>query len=251
MPLLVLLALATFPLAAQWQNLPTDGIPRTAEGKINMSAPAPRKPDGKPDLSGIWNPPNTKYLVNLAADFKPGQLPIQPWAEALTKERSTEAHGAEESDANCLPPGIPKINATPNPFKIVQDTKLVIILYETFGIYRQVFLDGRVPRKDANPSWQGYSLGKWDGDALVVDSVGFNGKFWLDKVGHPATESLHVTERFRRPDYGHLEVQTTIDDPKAFTKPWSVTERLELLTDTELLESVCENEQDVRHMPGK
>ena len=111
-----------------------------------------------------------------------------------------EAHGAEEADTNCLPPGVPKINATPNPFKIVQDTKLVIIPYETFGIYRQVFLDGRVHRKDANPSWQGYSLGKWDRDALVVDSVRFNGKFWPDKVGHPATESLHVTERFRRPD---------------------------------------------------
>jgi hypothetical protein len=250
-PLLVLLSLAAIPLGSQWRKLPTEGFPRTADGKIDLSAPAPRKPDGKPDLSGIWQPSNIKYLVNLAADLKPDELPIQPWAEALTKERSTETHGAEESDARCLPPGIPKINSTPNPFKIVQEPKLVVILYESMGIYRQFFLDGREPRKDADPSWEGYSVAKWDSDALVVDSTGFNGKFWLDKKGHPATESLHVTERFRRPDFGHLEIQATIDDPKAYTKPWSSTQRFELTPNTELFESVCENEQDVRHMPGK
>jgi hypothetical protein len=216
-----------------------------------MTAPAPRKADGRPDFSGIWNPRNTKYLGNLAADFKPGELQIEPWAEALVKERSTWMHGAEESDANCLPPGVPKINAAPNPFKIVQESKFFVILYETFGIYRQFFLDGREPAKDADPSWLGYSVAKWDGDALVVDTVGFNGKTWLDKIGHPMTETTHVTERFRRIDYGHLEAQVTIDDPKAYKKPWSVMERFELFPDTELIESVCENEKDVRHMPGK
>lgn len=247
----VLFMLAALPMGAQWIKLPTDGIPRTADGKINMTAPAPRKPDGKPDISGIWQVMGAKYLVNLAADLKPGELPIQPWAEALVKERSKETHGAEESDANCLPPGIPKINATPNPFKIVQEPKLVVFLYEAFGFYRQVFLDNREPRKDTNPSWFGYSLGKWDGDAFVIDSIGYNGKFWLDKVGHPTTESLHTIERYRRPDYGHLEMQVTIDDPKVYTKPWSVTERFELQPETELIEGICENEKDIRHMPGK
>jgi hypothetical protein len=248
---LALFSVAALPLGAQWAKLPTDGIPRTADGKIHMTAPTPRKADGKPDFSGIWNPQNLKYLGNLAADLKPGELQIEPWAEALVKERSAGMHGAEESDAKCLPPGIPKINAAPNPFKIVQETKFFVILYETFGIYRQVFLDGREPRKDADPSWLGYSVARWDRDALVVDTTGFNGKTWLDKIGHPTTEMTHVTERFRRIDYGHLETQVTIDDPSAYKKPWSVTERFELLPDTELIESVCENERDVRHMPGK
>ena len=234
---------------AQWIKLPADGIPRTADGKINMTAPAPRRADGKPDLSGIWNPMNTKYLNNLAVDFKPGELPILPWADAITKERSNDMHGAEESDANCLPPGIPKINATPNPLKIVQEPKLIVVLYETFGIFRQFFMDGRELRKDPNPSWLGYSIAKWDGDTLVVDTVGFNGKTWLDKVGHPTTESTHVTERFRRVDFGHLESVVTIEDPTAYTKPWTVTEHFDFFPNTELIENVCENEKDIRHMP--
>jgi len=248
---LSLFALAAFPLSAQWLKLPTEGFPRTADGKVNMSAPAPRKPDGKPDLSGIWTPRGTKYLVNLAADFKPGELPIQPWAEALTKERSTEAHGAEESDANCLPPGIPKINATPNPFKIVQDTKLVVILYESFGLYRQVFLDGREPRKDANPSWQGYSVGRWESGSFVVDTNGFNDQSVLDAMGHFHSEAMKVTERFRRIDFGHIELQVTVDDPRTYTKAVTIKVPLNLLPDTDLIESFCESENDLAHMPGK
>jgi hypothetical protein len=239
------------PAHAQWLKLP-QAFPQTKDGKPDLTAPAPRKPDGKADLAGIWQPVGVKYLVNLAADFKPGDLPILPWAETLTNERKTDRHGAEESDANCLPPGIPKLNATPNPFKIIQDPGLVVILYEALGQYRQVFMDGRELRKDVNPAWLGYSTGKWDGDTLVVDTIGFNGRTWLDKVGHPTTDALHVTERFRRPDFGHMELKVTIDDPTVFTKPWEVTENLELLTGTELLEFVCnENEKDVRHMPGK
>jgi hypothetical protein len=248
---IAMLAFAAFPLCAQWTNLPTDGIPRTADSKVNMAAPAPRTADGKPDLSGIWNPTNTKYLNNLAADFKPGELPILPWAEAITKERSTDTHGAEESDANCLPPGIPKINAAPNPIKIVQEPKLIVVLYETFDLFRQFFMDGRTLGKDPNPSWLGYSVAKWEGDTLVVDTVGLNGKTWLDKAGHPTTESTHVTERYRRVDYGHLEAAVTIEDPTAYAKPWTVTEHFQLFPNTELIENICENEKDIRHMPGK
>src|SRR5215472_7436907 len=176
---------------AQWTRLP--------DSKANLTAPAPRRADGKPDLTGIWLAPGAKYLTNLAADYKPGELPMQPWAEALTNERKTGAHAAEESQANCLPPGLPRINNTPNPFKIYQEPNAVVILYEAFNVYRQIFLDGRQPVGDANPTWLGYSTGKWDGDTLVVDTTGFNGKTWLDQMGHPTTEAL-VTERFRRRD---------------------------------------------------
>jgi len=217
-----------------------------------MTAAAPRKADGKPDLSGIWKSPGGKYLFNLAADLKPGDAPMQPWAAALLKERLAGAHAAEESDTNCLPQGVPKINVAPMPFKIVQNPDEVIILYEAFGIYRQIFMDGRELPKDPNPSWMGYSVGKWDGDALVVDTSGFNGKTWLDHGGHPATDALHVTERIRRPDFGHLTIEVTIDDPKAYTRPWTITEGMELLADTDLFEFVCnENNRDPPHLVSK
>jgi hypothetical protein len=253
-----LLFVALAPWAnAQWTNLPSDGVPRTADGKINMKAPAPRLPDGTPDLRGIWNPQNTKYLNNLAADYKPGELPILPAAEALVKMRSDYSHGAEESDAHCLPPGVPKIDTAPNPFKILQEPKLIVILYETFGLRRQFFMDGRELRKDANPTWLGYSTAKWargadgnkESDTLVVDTTGFNGKSWLDKVGHPTSESTHITERFRRVDFGHLESLVTIEDPTAYSKPWNVTLHFEYYPNTEIIEDVCENEADVKHMP--
>jgi len=236
---------------AQWTKLPAEGVPRTKDGKPEFLAPAPRKPDRKPDLSGIWLAASPKYLINIAADFKPGELPIQPWAETLTNERKTGVHASEESQANCLPPGLPRINATPNPFKIIQEPGVVTILYEAFDLYRQIFLDGRELRNDPNPAWLGYSVGKWEGDALVVDTTGFNGKTWLDQTGHPTTDALHVTERFRRRDFGHLEIQTTIDDSKAYTKPWTANEEMVLLPGTELIEYVCENEKDVKHLPGK
>jgi hypothetical protein len=240
------------PVAGQWLKIPDKGIPRTKDGHPDLTAPAPRKADGKPDLSGIWQVAGPKYLQNLAADLKPDQVPMQPWAAALTKERMTGAHAAEESDANCLPQGVPKINVTPVPFKIVQNPEEVIILYEAFGIYRQIFMDGRELPKDPNPSWMGYSIGNWNGDALVVQTSGFNGRTWLDQAGHPATEALKVTERFYRPDFGHLKIDVTIDDPKAYTKPWTVTESMQLLADTDLLEFVCtENNRDLPHLVNK
>jgi hypothetical protein len=238
--------------AAQWLQVPGKNTPHRKDGKTDLSAPAPRKGDGKPDLSGIWGTESPKYLANIAADFKPGELPIQPWAEALTKERMTGIHASEESNANCQPQGVPRIDATPNPFKIVQEPELIVILYEAFGQFRQIFLDGRQLPKDPNPTWLGYSVGQWEGDTLVVETSGFNGRTWLDQAGHPTTDALHVTERYRRRDFGHMDIQVTIDDPKAYTKAWTVTEPMQLLPDTDLLEFVCnENEKDLKHLGKK
>jgi len=237
---------------AQWFNLASKRIPRTKDGKVDMNAPAPRKADGNADLSGIWLADTPKYLQDLTTGLQPGDVVMQAWAEKVTAERKAGLHAGEESDANCLPQGVPKINATPVPFKIIQDPELVVILYEAFGQYRQIFLDGRKLPEDPNPTWLGYSVGKWDGDTLVVDSTGFNGKAWLNQAGHPATEALHVTERFHRRDFGHLDMQVTIDDPKVYSKPWTNTEPMHLLADTEILEFVCnENEKDVRHLTTK
>jgi hypothetical protein len=208
-------------------------------------------PDGKPDLSGIWEPISPKYLRDLAADLKPGEVPYQPWAKALVDSRADGSHAREESDANCLPQGIPKIAAAPAPWKIIQSTGSIVILHEAFNLWRQVFLDGRQFAEDLNPSWLGYSIGKWEGDTLVVDSKGFNGKTWLDQAGKPTTEALHVTERYRRKNFGTMEIQITIDDPKAYTKPWTVTEEVRLVLNTDLLEFICnENNRDLVHLPG-
>ncbi len=227
-------------LPAQWPNRPVKGI--------SLTAPAPKAADGKPDLSGIWQTPGPKYLADIAADLKPGEVPFQPWAEKLFRERSQLLHASEESNAHCLPPGVPRINATPNPFKILPMPGVTVVLYEAFGLYRQIFTDGRELPKDPQPTWQGYSVGKWQGNRLVVDSIGFNGETWLDQAGHPTTDAMHLTERFRRRDFGHLEVQITIDDSKAYSKPWTITETFELQPDTELIEFVCENEKDVEHL---
>jgi hypothetical protein len=248
----LLLFILSFAVAAQWLQVPGKSTPRTRDGKPDLTAPTPRRADGKPDISGIWGTASPKYLVNIAADFKPGELPIQPWAEALTKERMTGIHAGEESNANCQPQGVPRIDGTPNPFKIVQEPDLIVILYEAFGQFRQIFLDGRQPPRDPQPTWLGYSVGKWEGDTLAIESTGFNGKTWLDQAGHPTTDALRVTERYRRLDFGHMDVQMTIEDAKAYTKPWTVTEPMVLLPDTDLLEFVCnENERDLKHLGKK
>ena len=246
--LLALLAAACLPVSAQWLKLATPGVPRTPDGKPNLTAPAPKMRDGKPDLSGIWEP-NPKYLRDLAADLKPGDVQMQPWAQKVFEERKAGLHSKEEPDANCLPQGVPKIDAAPVPWKIVQLPGEVVILYEAFTQYRQIFMDGRPLPKDPNPTWLGYSVGHWDGDTLVVESAGFNGKAWIDQAGHPATEALKVTERYRRKDFGHLEIEITVDDPGAYNKPWTAKEDPHILLDSELLEFVCnENEKDVRHI---
>ena len=239
------------PLHAQWKKLPTPAIPHTADGKPNLSAPAPRTADGHPDLSGIWEQNGNRYTANIAVDLKPGEVPYQPWAKELADQRRDGSHSKEDPPANCLPQGVPRVNAAPPPWKIIQRSDLVVILYEAHMLYRQIFLDGRELAADAEPAWLGYSTGKWDGDTLVVDTRNQNGKSWLDQLGKPASDAIHVIERFHRKDAGHMDVQITIDDPKAYTKPWTVTEGVHLLTDTELMEDVCnENNRDVAHLPG-
>lgn len=238
------------PLTAQWK-VTDKGIPRLANGEPNLQAPAPRHADGNPDLTGIWTgePPKAR---NTAGDLKPGELSMQPWAQKVFGERNTGDLSAQDPSANCLPQGVPRINSVPAPFKIFQEPNVVVILYEEFGQFRQIFLDGRPLVKDPNPQWYGYSAGKWDGDTLVVESSGFNGKAWLDQVGHPSTQSLHVTERFRRRDLGHMDITTTIDDPGTYTKPWTYTQPATLMVDTELIEYICnENNDAIPHLKGK
>ncbi|MBI4473604.1 MAG: hypothetical protein HY646_13125 [Acidobacteria bacterium] len=250
-PLFVLMACES--VFAQWVKVPPAAVPRTPDGKLNLSAPVPRAPDGHPDLSGIWQP-NGRYVTNLAADLKPEDVPFQPWAKALFDERKDGSHSREDPPAHCLPQGVPRINAAPAPWKIVQTPGVVIIIYEAFNLWRQIFVDGRelALGPDLTLTWLGYSTGKWEGDTLVVDTRGFNGKGWLDQSGKPSTEALHVIERFRRKGFGHMDIQITIDDPKAYTKPWTVTEEVQLLTNTELMEFICnENNLDLEHLPGK
>jgi hypothetical protein len=235
------------PAFAQWVNVPPTAIPRTPDGKPNLSAPAPRLPDGRPDFSGIWNTP-TGYLRNLAKDLKE-DVPFQPWAKALYDERAAGLHWKDEPDANCLPQGVPKVLVAPAPWRLVQTPDIIFFVHEAFNLWWQVFLDGRefAPSPDISPTWHGYSTGKWDGDTLVVSSRGFNGKVWLDQLGKPSTEALAVTTRFRRKDFGHMDIQITIDDPKAYTKPWTVAVAAELLTNTQLMEFIClENEKDTK-----
>ena len=242
------LLLASVPLAAQWLHYPTPGMPRTPEGKPNLSAAAPKMPDGKPDLSGIWASADNKYLQNLAADGI--EVPFQPWAEKLYKERS-ENLGKGRPSERCLTHGVTDFDALGINWKIIQTPGMIAVLYEAYNHYRQIFLDGRPLPKPTQPAYLGYSVGRWEGETLVVDTTGFNDVGWLDDGGHPQTEALHVTERFRRRDFGHMDLQLTIDDPKAYTKPWGPTLRLNFQPDDELMESICENEKDVPHMVGK
>jgi hypothetical protein len=252
LPLHASLILLSLPLCAQWIKVPPDSIPRTKDGKPNLSAPAPRLPGGKPDLSGVWSPNANKFLRDIAADLKPGEVPFQPWAKTLFEQRIDGSHSKEDPDANCLPQGVPKIDAAPAPWKIVQTPRFIVIVYEAFNLWRQIYLDGREVAPDVNPTWMGYSVGKWEGDTLAVDSKGFNGKAWLDQLGRPSTDALHVIERFQRKDFGNMNLQIAIDDPKAYTRPWTVNQDVHLLPDSELLEFICnENNKDVPHLPGK
>ncbi len=214
--------------------------------KAQPSGPTPRTADGKPDLTGIWTPDRT-FIYDITSSLKPGeQLPIQPWALKLTKQRMSK----DDPEANCLPAGVPRM--APYPWKIMQTPKLIVFLFEgNIHTYRQIFLDGRGHPKDLEPTWYGHSIGKWEGDTLVVDSVGFNDKFWFDFAGHPHTEKLHVIERYRRPDSAHLDYDVTIDDPGAYTNPFTMHGH-SVLEKGELMEYICnENNQDVSHIVGK
>ena len=251
--LIVLVTFAlTAPVAAQWLNQPTAGIPRTPDGKPNLTAPAPRTPDGKPDLSGLWTKISPKYSRNIAADLKPDD--IQPWARALVEQRREDL-GKEYMNVRCVPLGPGYTTAADSTgaemMKIVQTPGLIIILNPDLT-YRQIFLDGRALEAAPNPTWMGYSVGRWDGDTLVVESFGFNDRTWLDHDGHPHTEALRMTERYRRRDVGNLEVEVTLSDPKTYSKPWTMSVRAELAADTEMIEWVCnESPHGVEHWVGK
>jgi hypothetical protein len=233
------------PGPAQWLKQPTTGIPRTAEGKPNLSAPAPRTPDRHPDLSGLWRR-ISNYSLNIAVDLKPGET--APWAEALSKQRAGDI-GKDYMSVLCLPLG-PSYATLADIAKIIQTPALIVILHNDLT-YRQIFMDGRPLEKDPNPSWMGYSVGRWDGDTLVVESTGYNDRTWLDPLGHPHTEALRTTERYRRIDFGRMELLFTLDDPKAYTKPWTIKIDMTLAPDTEMLEYVCNESQNSRsHLVG-
>jgi hypothetical protein len=233
--------------AAQWINYPTPGTPRLPDGKPNLSAPAPRTADGKPDLSGIWRGAGPIYRFNIAQDLKTED--IHPWAEELFLKRVRDSR-KDSPLAKCMPVSVPFHNFF-NLARIVQTPSLIVILYESPNSpHRTVYTDGRELPKDPNPTFLGYSIGRWEGDTLVVTTAGFNDQGWLDSAGHPQTESLRLTERYRRRDFGHMEFEMTIDDPKVFTKPFTVKSVRELAADTDLLEDVCENERDGIRMSG-
>jgi len=261
---------------AQWLHYPTPGTPRTRDGKPNLAAKAPRAPNGKPDLSGVWQPeyappgeservfgdvfkdfvvpgddPRTfsKYFLNILADFKPGEVPMRPEAAELFQKRA-QAGNRESPSARCMPHGIPQGDLDNClPLKILQTPAEIAVLYEDQNPYRQIYTDGRPLPKDPQPAWLGYSVGRWEGDTLVVDSAGFNDRGSLDAAGHPKSEQLRLRERFHRRDFGHMDLELTVDDPKMYTKPFTVKATEVLIPDSDVLEYVCtENEKDRAHL---
>jgi hypothetical protein len=237
----MLFSLIASSSAAQWIEHPTPGIPRTPDGEPDMNAPTPRTRDGKPDLSGMWARWGAdRYYNDAAADLKPEH--VKPWAQKLYERRLLD-FGKDAMEVQCLPLGPAAFTTSFFDHKFIQTPSVIVILIEDLT-YRQIHMDGRQLPKDPNPSWMGYSVGRWDGDTLVVESNGFTERSWLDYSGHPHTEALRLTERYRRRDFGHLDVEVTFDDPGAYAKPWTVSVPMELFPDTELLEYVCrENEK--------
>jgi hypothetical protein len=217
------------------------------QSAAGTAKPTPRTSDGKPDFNGLWGPDHN-FIYDISSALKKGDvLPLQPWAEKVTRERMSNA----DPEARCLPAGVPRM--APYPWKIVQQPKLVVFLFEgNIHTYRQIFMDGRGHPADPDPTWYGHSIAKWEGDTLVVDSIGFNDKFWFDFAAHPHTEKLHITERYRRPDYSHLDYEVVIDDPGAYTRPFTMYGHSPLVEDSEIIEYICnENNQDVGHIVGK
>jgi hypothetical protein len=261
--------LASAPLTAQWVNYPTPGVPRRADGKVDVAAPAPRLADGKPDLSGLWmtaepnrgagrgtappvNVPDeagdqrnvtaSRQMRDIGVDL-PGGLPYQPWLIPIVKER-TANEAIDDPHIRCLPDNFLRAYGLPHLLKFVHSPRLLVVLNEMNAGYRQVFTDGRPLPKDPTPSWQGYSSARWSGDTLVIDTIGLRDDTWIDWNGSVLTEAAKVREEIRRPDFGHLEITVTVDDPKAYTKPWSVTLKQRIVVDTDLIDEIClENEK--------
>lgn len=256
-------SLASSPVLAQWIGYPTARVPRKADGSVNMTAPPPRMADGKPDLSGIWisdrtpegeetpsdvsNLQSSRQMANIGVDL-PGGLPYQPWLVPIVKER-TENKAIDDPHIRCLPDNFLRAYGLPHLLKFVHTPDLLVVLDEMNAGYRQVFTDGRALPEDPSPSWQGYSSAKWSGDTLVVDTIGIRDDTWIDWNGSVLTEAGKVREEIRRPDFGHLVIRVTVDDPKAYTKPWTVTLKQRIVVDAELIDEIClENEQFVERM---
>jgi hypothetical protein len=263
-------------LCAQWPPYTSAGVPQNATRKPDLNGRAPRTTDGKPDFSGIWRfvdspiarrgPPPPAGVGTFGIGLRvpglnqffdigstlPDGLPFQPWAAELRRQRAAD-NNKDNPDAHCLPLGLMQLHTHPEPRKIIQSPGLVLILYEANGGVRQIFTDGRpLPPPGAQPWWYGYSTGKWDGDTMVVETSGFRDDVWLDVEGSPLTSSARMTERFRRVNFGNMEIEVTVNDPKAYTKPWTVVINHRIMLDTELIEFVCqENEKDAPHLTGK
>src|SRR5215471_10569616 len=271
------------PMAAQWIHIPTPGVPHKADGSVNMAGPTPQLADGKPDFSVIWmtgetnirrgetlsSPttapgPRTKedpvtekpgdqtritasrQMANIGVDL-PGGLPYQPWQLPIVKERTANL-AKDDPHIKCFPDNFIRAYGMPHLLKFVHSPGLLVVLNELNAGYRQVFTDARPLPVDPNPTWQGYSTAKWSGDTLVIDSVGLRDDTWIDWSGSVLTEAAKVREEIRRPDFGHLEIQVTVDDPKAYTKPWTVTLKQRIVVDTELIDEIClENEKFLKH----
>ncbi len=277
------LIILAMPLAAQWFKYPTAGVPRKPDGKVNMTAPTPRFADGKPDFSGIWTtaepnrrgaselsspkqqatgkeakptrdddqpPPDataSRQMANIGIDL-PGGLPYQPWLVPIVKER-TDNLAKDDPHIKCLPDNFLRAYGLPHLLKFVHTPNLLVVLDEMNANYRQVFTDARPLPQDPTPAWQGYSSAKWSGDTLVVDTIGFRDDTWIDWIGSVVTQAAKVREQIRRPDFGHMEIQVTVDDPKAYTKPWTVTLKERIVVNAELIDEICiENEQSLKHM---
>jgi hypothetical protein len=248
----VLLVGVNAAAVGQWLNAPEANVPRTTAGEINLEAPPPRLSNGRIDLEGIWMPDDNRYLRDLARDIGDENVPYLPWAKRLYEERRTGEHSREDPDAHCLPQGVPKIDFVSYPWKLIETPNSVVIIYETFNYWRQIFTDGRTLDRNAKPAWMGYSTGYWEDDTFVVETRGFNGKIWLDQVGRPTTDQMTVTERFTRTHYGHMEIAVTIDDPGAYSDSWGATQIVHLRPGWEPLEFICgENNQDISSLPGE
>jgi hypothetical protein len=233
---------------AQWITLTTPNIPRTADGKPDMKAPAPQL-SGKSDLSGLWRFDSDPYTNNVTVDLKPEE--IDPSAAALYTQRMEDLGKDDPTTYRCLPPGPRQFFAPQSWVRIIQTPAMIVMLYENL-LYRQIFTDGRELPKDPNPSFMGYSVGRWEGATLVIDSIGFKDTTWLDFGGHPHSEALKLTERIKRGAFGRLDVDVRFEDSKLYQRPWTVPVHAEIVADTEMLEYVCnENEKDSAHLVGK
>ena len=258
---------------AQWLSYPSPRTPLTHDGKPDLYAKMPRASNGKPDLSGIWQiePPapgeierlygdpgpsatigddsrtQSRYFSNLFIDFKPGEEPILP--EAAT-QRARNRQTLDSPSSHCLPYSLPTRYFNARPFKIFQTEDAIAIFYELDGVFRQIHTDGRKLPADPLPAWLGYSTARWEGDTLVADTAGFNDKTWLDARGLPHSEALRIEERFHRRDFGHMEMQVTLEDPNTLTRPVTVKFMELLIPNSDILENFCaEGERDRAHMP--